>query len=145
MSDTDTPTEAPAPARRQIRRKPVRTQRVHMNKDDVKQAADRAEAGPTRRFTKFRARPNWESEDFVGVGLDHEDRLKIRDEKVLDIARDGWSLQWCTRAVRGQETPQELAKMEKGGWTPVYQDDFDGLLNGDFMPKNKVDTPIIVD
>ncbi len=145
MSD-ETVTEAPVPARRAPpRRKPARSQRVTMSKEAVRKAADRAEAGPQKRFTKFRARPNWESEDFVGVGLDGSDRLKISDDKVLDIARDGWSLQWCTHSVRGQPTPQELAKMERGGWTPVYQDDFDGLLNGDFMPKNKLDTPIIVD
>jgi hypothetical protein len=144
MSDTDTTTEAPV--RRQVRRKPQqRTQRVAMSRGDVKVAADRAEAGPGHKYKKFRARPNWESEDFVGVGLDQEDRLGIRQEKVLDIMRDGWSLQWCTRSIRGQETPQELAKMERGGWTPVFQDDFDGLLDGDFMPKGKIDTPIVVD
>ena len=29
--------------------------------------------------------------------------------------------------------------MTKGGWTPVHQSDFGGLLNGDFMPKNQDD------
>lgn len=144
MSDTNTVTETPAPVRRQVRRKPVRTQRVQMSRDDVKHAADRAAAGPGQRW-KLKRRPNWESEDFVGVGLDTVSRINIPDDKVLELARDGWSLQWCTRSIRGQETPELLAQMERGGWTPVFQDEFDGLLNGMFMPKNKLDTPIIVD
>ena len=35
--------------------------------------------------------------------------------------------------------------MEKGGWTPVHQEDFDGVLDGLFMPKGKNDMPICVD
>jgi hypothetical protein len=140
MSDTTIVTEAPP--RRRMPRKPPRTQRV-MSKDDVKAAADRAEK-PTM-LAKMKSRPNWESEDFVGVGQDGIDRLHIADEKVLALARDGVALQWITRAVRGQETPQEVTRMEKGGWTAVHQQDFDGLLDGDFMPKGYNNTPIIVD
>jgi hypothetical protein len=104
----------------------------------VKAAADRAQR------PKIKARPNWESDDFIGVGMDNVDRLRVRSDKLDAIHRDGYALQWCTRAVRGQETPQELAQMEKGGWTPVHQSDFDGLLDGDFMPKGH-DEPIVVD
>lgn len=141
MSDTETVTEAPARPRR-MARKP-RTQRVHLSKDDVKAAADRAER--PSMMSKMKARPNWESEDFVGVGLDEIDRLRIPDDTVLALARDGVALQWITRSVRGQETPQEVSKMERGGWTPVHQEDFDGVLDGLFMPKGKNDGPITVD
>jgi hypothetical protein len=120
------------------KRPPRRSQKVKPTTDAVKAAADRAER------PRIRARPNWESDDFIGVGMDNVDRLRVQADKLDAITRDGYALQWCTRAVRGQQTPQELAQMEKGGWTPVHQLDFDGLLNGDFMPKG-VDDPIIVD
>jgi hypothetical protein len=114
-----------------------------MSREDVKAAADRAEK--PSMISRMKARPNWESEDFVGVGMDGVDRLHIPDDKVLALARDGVSLQWITRSIRGQDTPQEVSKMEKGGWTPVHQEDFDGVLDGLFMPKGKNDMPICVD
>jgi hypothetical protein len=93
---------------------------------------------------KMKARPNWDSEDFVGVGMDGVDRLRIDPEVVQALARDGVALQWITKSVRGQEMPQETAKFIRGGWTPVHQSDFDGLLDGRFMPKGQ-DEPIVVD
>ncbi len=104
---------------------------------DVKAAADRAE--PKSMLAKMKARPNWESEDFVGVGVDGVDRLKIPDEIIEALRRDGVALQWITRSVRGMETPQEVSKFTRGGWTPVHQEDFDGILNGIFMPKGHAD------
>ena len=95
-------------------------------------------------LSRMKARPNWESDDYVGVGQDGVDRLRIPPEIVESLYRDGVALQWVTRSVRGQETPQELAKMTKGGWTPVSQSDFDGLLDGMFMSKG-VDDVITVD
>lgn len=141
MSD-ETATETTAPVRRTVRRKPVRSQRV-LNQESFKNAADRAE--PAAMLAKMKARPNWESEDFVGVGMDGVDRLKISDDVILGLARDNVALQWITRSVRGAETPQEVSKMEKGGWTPVHQSDFDGVLDGLFMPKGQNDSPICVD
>ncbi len=29
------------------------------------------------------------------------------------------------------------SEFERGGWTPVHQDDFDGQFNGMYMPKGK--------
>lgn len=95
-------------------------------------------------MAKMKARPNWESDDYVGVGQDGVDRLRIPPEIVESLYRDGVALQWVTKSVRGQETPQELAKMTRGGWTPVSQSDFDGLLDGMFMSKG-VDDVITVD
>lgn len=141
MTD-ETVTETPAPVRRAVRRKPVRSQRV-INKDEIKAAADRAER--PSMISKMKARPNWESEDFVGVGMDGTDRLRISDDILLGLARDNVALQWITRSIRGAETPQEISKMEKGGWTPVHQSDFDGILDGLFMPKGQNNTPICVD
>ena len=121
-------------------------------KDAAPVAADTTEsvvaraAVPARNpmLGKMKARPNWESDDYVGVGQDGVDRLRIPPEIVESLYRDGVALQWVTRSVRGQETPQELAKMTKGGWTPVSQSDFDGLLDGMFMSKG-VDDVITVD
>lgn len=109
--------------------------------DEVKTAADRAEAP---KQWKMKARPNWESDDFVGVGVDGVDRLKVAPEKLQALQAGGYAAQWCTRSVRGMETPQELSKMTKGGWTPVHQSDFEGLFDGDFMPKGQ-DDAIVVD
>lgn len=95
-------------------------------------------------LSRMKARPNWESDDYVGVGQDGVDRLRIPPEIVESLYRDGVALQWVTKSVRGQETPQELAKMTKGGWTPVSQSDFDGVLDGMFMSKG-VDDVITVD
>ena len=106
--------------------------------EEVKAAADRAQTKPSL-LMKMKARPNWESEDFMGVGLDAVDRLKIHDDILFTLQRDGVALQWATRSVRGMETPQELSKMTKGGWTPVHQSDFDGILDGLFMPKGQDD------
>jgi hypothetical protein len=109
--------------------------------EDVKAAADRAAAPKW----VLKARPNWESEDFVGVGMEGVDRLKVSAEKLQALHRDGYALQWVTRSVRGQEQPQELSKMTRGGWTPVHQSDFGGLLDGDFMPKGHDDVITVDD
>jgi len=103
-------------------------------------------AAPARNpmLSRMKARPNWESDDYVGVGQDGVDRLRIPPEIVESLYRDGVALQWVTKSVRGQETPQELAKMTRGGWTPVSQSDFDGLLDGMFMSKG-IDDVITVD
>lgn len=95
-------------------------------------------------MAKMKARPNWDNEDFVGVGQDGVDRLKIPQDIVDALYRDGIALQWVTKSVRGMETPQELSKMTKGGWTPVHQSDFDGILDGMFMSKG-VDDAITVE
>jgi hypothetical protein len=117
-------------------------------KEEVKQAADRAaqRAVPPKNplLAKMKSRPNWESEDFIGVDQDNVDRLRIPPQIIDSLWRDGIALQWVTKSVRGQETPQELSKMTKGGWTPVHQSDFDGVLDGMFMPKG-VDEQIIVE
>ena len=107
------------------------------SRDQVKAAADRAER--PSMLSKMKARPNWDSDDFVGVGMDNVDRLRVPDDIVQALYRDGIALQWITRSVRGQETPQEMSKMTRGGWTPVHQSDFDGLLDGVFMPKGQDD------
>jgi hypothetical protein len=110
----------------------------------VAAAADRAEVKPSL-MAKMKARPNWESDDYVGVGVDGVDRLRIPDEIVKSLHRDGVSLQWVTRSVRGQEMPQELSKMTRGGWTPVHQSDFEGLLDGMFMSKGLDDVITVED
>lgn len=116
--------------------------------EEVKAAADRAQARADAPkpsiFAKMKARPNWESDDYVGVGMDGVDRLNIPQEVLSALHRDGVQLQWVTKSVRGMETPQELSKMTRGGWTPVHQPDFDGILDGMFLPKGQ-DEVITVD
>lgn len=108
------------------------------------QAMMREHAARPKMVAKMKARPNWESDDYVGVGMDGVDRLRIDPEIVQNLYRDGVALQWITKSVRGQETPQELSKFTRGGWTPVHQSDFDGVLDGRFMPKG-ADEVITVD
>jgi len=109
-----------------------------MTKEKVAAAADRA-AAPTPLHMKMKSRPNWESEDFIGVGHDEVDRLHIPADIVNALHRDGIALQWITRSIRGKDEPQETAKFTRRGWTPVHQSDFDGLLDGMFMPKGQDD------
>lgn len=128
-------------------RKPFqRRQRVKPMPSKIAAAADRAAAMPraSSLLTKMKARPNWEDENYVGVGMDGVDRLNIPKDMVQALHRDGVALQWITKSVRGQETPQELAKFTRGGWTPVHQSDFDGMLDGMFLSKG-VDDVITVD
>jgi hypothetical protein len=114
--------------------------------EHITAAADRAMAMPRAKnlLATMKSRPNWEGEDFVGVGLDGVDRLKIPKDVIESLHRDGVALQWVTKSVRGQEMPQELSKMTRGGWTPVHQSDFDGLLDGMFLSKG-IDDVITVD
>src|ERR1700693_770649 len=91
-----------------------RTSKPAAEPEAVKVAADRAEAPKkSSMLAKMKQRPNWEGDDFVGVGADGVDRLKIPPEIVQALHRDGVALQWVTKSVRGQETPQELSKMTK--------------------------------
>jgi hypothetical protein len=92
-------------------------------------------AAAASMISKMKAMPNWESEDYVGVGLDGTDKLHIPPELIQSLQTDGVSLQWVTHKLRGRDEPGELAKMVKGGWTPVNQSDFDGVLDGLFLPK----------
>ena len=92
-------------------------------------------AATSSMLGKMKARPNWDDDTISFVGEEGVDRLKIPQEIVEQLARDGVALQWITRSVRGQDAPQEVSKMTRGGWTPVHQSDFDGILDGVFMPK----------
>ncbi len=108
-------------------------------------AARSASAAASSMLSKMKSRPNWEDENFVGVGVDGVDRLRIPPEMVRALARDGVALQWITKSVRGQEMPQEQSKFTRGGWTPVHQSDFDGVLDGMFLPKGSDDVIVVDD
>ncbi len=113
--------------------------------EEVTAAADRA-AAPKKNpmLARMKARPNWENDDY-GTAFEGSDRLHISPDIVDALWRDGIALQWATRSVRGMETPRELAQMTRGGWTPVHQSDFDGVLDGLFMSKGLDDFPIAVE
>ena len=83
---------------------------------------------PVSSKHKMKAKPNWEDVDLEAE--ETPDRLKIADH----LIPDGMSLLWVTDSVYGQSMPQHRAKFERMGWTPVHQEDFDGQLNGLFMP-----------
>lgn len=101
-------------------------------------------AAPAGMLAKMKARPNWEDDNFVGAGAEYVDRLHIDPELVQALWRDGVALQWITKSVRGAEISEETTKFIRGGWTPVHQSDFDGLLDGKFMQRG-VDEVITVD
>ena len=92
-------------------------------------AVEREEKREHKPSLKMRAKPNW-----IDIDPTAEDTIdKLRIDPAL--VPEGMSLQWVTESVYGQPQPQRRATFEKGGWTPVYQDDFDGQLDGMFMPK----------
>lgn len=78
---------------------------------------------------KMRAAPNWETID--PSDSESPDRLHIPPH----MCPPGMALQWVTESVLGQPFPQHRSSFERKGWTPVHQDDFDGQLDGMFMPK----------
>jgi len=78
---------------------------------------------------KMRAKPNWEQIDPNAV--DTADRLAVP----AHLIPEGMSLQWVTSRVYGQEMARHRADFERRGWTPVHGEDFDGQLDGMFMPK----------
>ena len=143
MSEIDV-TPAEAPKRKGWPKGKPRGFKTMPSAEAVKAAADRAAVPKNPMIGKMKARPNWDGDDFAGVGQESVDRLKIPDDVVQSLWQDGIALQWVTRSVRGMETPQELGKMLRGGWTPVHQSDFDGVLDGMFMSKG-IDEPITVE
>lgn len=103
---------------------------------------------PRRRasvWDKMKAKPNWDDDTGDAIDSSEVDRLHIPREIVAALARDGVALQWVTRSVRGQDAPQEVAKFRRGGWTPVHDSDFDGVLDGLFMPKGTGDVICVED
>lgn len=82
-----------------------------------------------REPIKMKARPNWDHLDPNEV--DTPDRLHINP----NLVPAGMALQWVTDSIYGKPMPQHRAGFEKKGWTPCHQDDFDGQLDGLFMPK----------
>jgi hypothetical protein len=84
------------------------------------------EAKPT---LKMRAPPNWETVN--PDESDNPDKMHIP----ASMVPEGYAFQWVTESVLGQPFAQHRASFEKKGWTPVHQDDFDGQLDGMFMPR----------
>jgi len=95
-----------------------------------------AEAAKPKR-PMMKAKPNWEEYDPEDQS---QDRLSIPPE----LFPEGFDFQWITDSVLGQAFPRIRADFERKGWTPVHQQDFDGILDGKFMPKG-MDGPIEVD
>lgn len=87
-----------------------------------------AAPAPTKK-PLMKARPNWEN--FAPEADDDMGPLHIP----RDLFPPGFDFQWVTSEVYGQSLPRERAKYERGGWTPVHQEDFDGIFDGRFMPK----------
>lgn len=81
---------------------------------------------------KMRMKPNWEDMEPEEYS-DSPDRLHIP----RSMMPDGMDFQWVTDSIYGQPQAQRRAEFEKKGWTPVYQEDFDGRFDGKFMPKGK--------
>lgn len=82
-----------------------------------------------RKKPLMRARPNW----------DDVADPEIADENgALHIPRDmfppDFDFQWVVDTVLGQ-ADRGRVKQERGLWTPVHQEDFDGIFDGMFMAK----------
>lgn len=105
-----------------IKRGPGRPRKVDVISPEPKAASSRY---------KMKAKPNWDDEDIGGLPDESPDRLGIDPA----LVPEGMSLQWVTDSVYGQQVPQHRARFEKRGWTPVHQEDFDGVFDGMFMPK----------
>lgn len=105
-------------------------------------------AEPSKRpsiWAKMKNKPNWDDDTGDVIDASEVDRLNIPMHIVKALERDGVALQWVTRSVRGQDAPQEVAKYRRGGWTPVHGTDFDGILDGMFMPKGTDDVICVED
>ena len=90
---------------------------------------DEAAKAPVRY--KMKAKPNWDEDNVGGLEDESPDRLAVDPA----LVPEGMSLQWVTDSVYGQGVPQHRARFEKRGWTPVHQEDFDGVFDGMFMPR----------
>ncbi len=86
---------------------------------------------PGKKRWKMKAAPEgWELDGMPAE--ESQDRFFIR----RDDFPEGMDLQWVTHSVMGMEMPQERRKFENRRWTPVYQEDFDGIFNGRWMPRD---------
>lgn len=107
-----------------LKRKPGRPRKAEA------QAAP-APAPAAKPKHRMKAKPNWEDIDPTVLDETTPDRLRIDP----DLVPEGMSLQWVTDSIYGQPVPQHRADFEKRGWTPIHQEDFDGVFDGMFMPK----------
>ena len=109
-----------------LKRKPGRPRKApELSADALKSVVDK----PERKQLKMKAKPNWET--FDASTDESPDRLRINPDRIPE----GMSAQWVTTSVYGQPLPQHRADFERKGWTPVHQEDFDGVFDGMFMPK----------
>jgi len=76
----------------------------------------------------MKAKPNWETYD---PSEESEDRLYIPPSMIPA----GYDLQWITSTVLGMEFGQLRSRFERTGWTPVHQEDFNGIFDGKFMSR----------
>lgn len=97
-----------------------------------KAAGVEREAAHEKPASKMRMRPNWET-----MAPDDDSNTPDRLRIARDQIPEGMDLLWVTDSIYGQPQTQRRSEFEKKGWTPVYQEDFDGLYDGRFMPKGK--------
>lgn len=109
----------------QIRRGPGRPKKAVADREPMREPMEKASRW------KMRATPNWETMD--ASGSETPDRYRIDPS----LVPDGMSLQWVTDSVYGQAMPRHRSDFERGGWTPVHQEDFDGQFDGLFMSKGQ--------
>lgn len=131
MTDETEVPEAPEP------KQPPKKQGRGWPKGKPRLRATPVERAPVRKATGMMASPNWEDADMYYENSD--DRLAI-DKSILNkIEKDyGLSLQWVTCSVRGQPEPLRRAQFERRGWTAVHGTDFDGIIDGHFMPRGSL-------
>ena len=93
--------------------------------------ADPSKMRPRPESPKWRLKARPDGWDDFDIPEDSQDRFHIPQHMIPE----GMDLQWVTHSVMGQEVPHERRRFENTGWTPVYQEDFDHLYDGRWMPR----------
>ena len=90
---------------------------------------DREEKRPETKWA-MKARANWDD-------IFPEDLEENPDKQHIPahLIPEGMDFRWVTDSVLGQPFAAHRSAAEKGGWTPVHPEDFDGRFDGVFTPK----------
>lgn len=98
-------------------------------------------APPVReRLQAIPQKPRGAARWSMKAGNRWDDAVELSDtDNALHIPKEeipeGMDLMWVTSEVYGQPQPRHRANFENTGWTPVHQEDFDGLFDGRWAPK----------
>ena len=95
-------------------------------RDPIRQTAARATNLSDIKSQMGGRRMNWENMDPDYANEAGISRFGISPE----LMPEGVDFVWITSEVRGQPFPEIRSQFERGGWTPVHHEDFDGRFDG---------------